>query len=413
MERPVCDIDGHEGSKVVRGGWYGAEGQRRQRWWCKPANGERHRFAENLPRIVDRSQATHACDECATKLEPWEGQPAPRMYGFTARHVAFALSQVAAGATYRSTAAAVRTAAGRELDTKPRETAGGKPLAPSNNHGQLVSDWVEVFAPVLWAAYAPAAWPDKLLIDEDEFRYRQSGMSRGVHAFYVYGAVGYNADGRPYVAAVEAVPKTTIAAWTAFLGSLPGQPSRVVADGGIPATAASRLWQAPATTVRRCEWHLARTLSEALPADVRADPFDSIHTLLAGALRSVDGWQAYVDEVARRAQDSGYLNAASSAKRLDPVIRQHASTRPDDGPHSTGPLEQFFRTLDSTIGDRAARMTNKARADALLKLLAAHRNGWVDEKRWAELIRDHLERQRGVAPQQRQHTDAKSAPSLR
>ncbi|MDQ3113313.1 MAG: hypothetical protein M3Q84_04310, partial [Actinomycetota bacterium] len=86
---------------------------------------------------------------------------------------------------------------------------------------------------------------------------------------------------------------------------------------------------------------------------------------------------------------------------------------PELGPHSTGPLEQFFRTLDSTIGDRAARMTNKARADALLMLLAAHRNGWVDEKRWAEVIREHLERQRGMAPQQRQCTDAKVAPSLR
>jgi hypothetical protein len=413
VERPACDIAGHEGSKVVRAGWYGSDTQRRQRWLCTPANGERHRFAENLPRIVAGGRAAHACDECATTLEPWEGQPAPRMYGFSARHVAYALAQVAAGATYRSTAAAVRTAAGRELDTKPRQTSGGKPLAPPNNHGQLVSDWVEVFAPVVWAAHAPQQWPDKLLIDEDQFRYRQLGMSRGVHAFYVFGAVGYTSDGRPYVAAVEAFAKTNIPAWTAFLGSLAGQPTRIVADGGLPATAASRLWPRPTTDVRRCEWHLARNLSEALPADVRSDEFDSIHTLLAGAVRSTEGWDAFGAEVMRRAQDGSYLNAVASVNRLDTIVRQHTASRPDDGPHSTGPLEQFFRTLETTIGDRAARMTNKPRADALLNLLAAHRNGWVDEKRWAELIRDHLERQRGVAPQQRQHTDAKTAPSLR
>jgi hypothetical protein len=65
------------------------------------------------------------------------------------------------------------------------------------------------------------------------------------------------------------------------------------------------------------------------------------------------------------------------------------------------------------IGDRAARMTNKRRADALLRLLAAHRNGWVEEHHWAEIIRAHLIKRRGLAPAQRTHTDPASAKSLR
>ena len=58
-------------------------------------------------------------------------------------------------------------------------------------------------------------------------------------------------------------------------------------------------------------------------------------------------------------------------------------------------------------------MTNKRRADALLKLLAAQRNGWVQEHHWAEIIRAHLIKRRGLAPAQRKHTDPASAKTLR
>ena len=58
-------------------------------------------------------------------------------------------------------------------------------------------------------------------------------------------------------------------------------------------------------------------------------------------------------------------------------------------------------------------MTNKTRTDALLKLIAARRNGWTDETAWAELIRDHLASTYGRAPDQRRHVDPRSTPSLR
>ena len=97
----------------------------------------------------------------------------------------------------------------------------------------------------------------------------------------------------------------------------------------------------------------------------------------------------------------------------DTLVRYQIADRALPGPHSTGPLEQFLHHLDATIGDRAARLTNKTRADALLKLLAAQRNGWANETAWAQRIREHLLARRGRAPDQRQHTDPATEPSLR
>jgi len=37
---------------------------------------------------VDVTAGERVCEECTTRLEPWEGRPAPRLYGFTAKQVA-------------------------------------------------------------------------------------------------------------------------------------------------------------------------------------------------------------------------------------------------------------------------------------------------------------------------------------
>ena len=239
MEIPGCPL-GH-GGVVVRAGWYGRAGQRRQRWLCRPDEGQPHRFAEVLPRIV-ASPSEHVCSDCATQLEPWEGQPAARLYGFAARDVAHALALVAGGASYRATAAVIRTAAGRELSTVPSRTAKGRVRPPANSHAGLVSDWVEVFAPLIWAAYAPAGWSSRLLLDSTEFRHGSPGKPRGMAAFSVLAAMGYTPDGRSYVAAIEAVPHATQGAWRAFLRRLPGRPSWVVTDGGPELAGVTDVW---------------------------------------------------------------------------------------------------------------------------------------------------------------------------
>jgi hypothetical protein len=366
---------------------------------------------------VDVTVSGRVCEECTTRLEPWEGQPAPRLYGFTAKQVAKALVLVAGGASYRATAASIRRDAGRELGTAARTGRAGRPLAAPNQHGQLVSDWVEVFAPVIWASYAPTSWPATVLLDEDEFRFCRPDAPRGVLAFVVLAAIGYTRYGVPFVAAIEAVPRCTVPAWQAFLSSLDGTPELIVTDGGLARRAAGRVWPLPgsahAPELRRCEWHLARNITESLPRDVQYDGADPIHHLIAGAQYSPSGWQALHDEIDSRPCAGGYLAAVKAASANDPLVRYQIATRALPGPRSTGPLEQFLHHLDATVGDRAARLTNKIRADALLKLLAAQRNGWANEAAWAERIREHLFAHRGRAPDQRQHTDPAAEPSLR
>ncbi len=432
-------MPGHEKSVVVRAGWYGRAGQRRQRWKCTPTTGEPHRFAEVLPRIVTGS-AEHVCPDCATSLEPWEGQPAPRLYGFTARDVASALAMVAAGSSYRQAAEAIRIRAGRPLSTTAGRTPSrrsdkqGKVLQPANRHPQLISDWVEVFAPMIWSAHAATVWPAAVAIDEMEFRFGQAGKPRGDKAFSVLVAVGYDASqqspGRPYVAAIEAVGNADTQAWTTLLSSLKGRPGWVVGDGGVPLRAAAHTWaggdpndlevnlgigvgEQRGLQTWRCEWHLARNISQALPAEVTRDRTDRIHKLIPAAVQSIQGWQKLCDDLSKRSRRDGSCQGALNVMlNIRPVVVAQDGVEPA-GPRSTGAVEEFFRQLENTIGDRASRMTNKTRTDALLKLIAARRNGWADETAWAELIRDHLASSHGRASDQRRHVDPRSEPSLR
>jgi hypothetical protein len=107
------------------------------------------------------------------------------------------------------------------------------------------------------------------------------------------------------------------------------------------------------------------------------------------------------------------MNALTLAAKLDRLVQAQLLTRSPFGVNSTGPLEQFYRELKNNIGDRAGRMTNKRRADALLMLLAARYNRWGSEQDWAEIIRKHLTSAKGVAREQRQNADPRGSPSLR
>jgi len=130
-------------------------------------------------------------------------------------------------------------------------------------------------------------------------------------------------------------------------------------------------------------------------------------------VQSVEGWKKLCDELAKRSRRDGSCHGALTMMlNIRPVVLAQDGLEPA-GPRSTGAIEEFFRQLANTIGDRASRMTNKTRADALLKLIAARRNGWADETAWAELIRDHLARTHGRAPDQRRHVDSRAEPSLR
>ena len=169
----------------------------------------------------------------------------------------------------------------------------------------------------------------------------------------------------------------------------------VVGDGGVPLRTARTSWRAtddeastdlavnlgevPGEELRtwRCEWHLARNITGALPAHLTEDRSDRIHRLVGEAVRSATGWQKLCEELSKRSRKDPSCRGALNAmlKIRDVVFAQDGLEA--HGPRSTGALEEFFRQLENTIGDRASRMTNKTRTDALLQLLAARRNGWL------------------------------------
>jgi hypothetical protein len=366
-----------------------------------------------LPRLAGCGEAT--CPECATTLEPWEGQPAPRLYGFSVRGVARTPIRVAAGASFRSTAALVRAEAGRTRPIPPRQR--GKKAYDPNRHGQLISDWVEVFAPVIWNSYASTAWPPRLILDDSGFRASATQPNpRGTPLFSVLGAVGYpKAGARPVVWRLEAVPAADTTAWQGFLAALTGKAEFVVTDGGSAITrAVAAAWPGdPTPRLWRCEWHLLRGLAQSLPEPVRNDATHPVTKAMAGCLAGTKNWEKFERTLRRFTRDGGLPGTWDWTRRNRKLILDQAGDRDSFSPHSIGPLEEVFRHVDNLLDDRAYTMTNKARADRLLMLIAADRNGWTDERHWAEIIRDHLHHRAGLATQQRQVTDAAATPSLR
>lgn len=124
-------------------------------WKCSPLNGYPvHRFTPTLPRQIARHDS---CSECEALIEAWEGPQTARTYDFTTREIAQALVRVAGGASYRSTAALIRRSANRRRPPGPQRLPSQHP----NKHGQVVASWVDVFAPIIWNAYAPSSWPTR------------------------------------------------------------------------------------------------------------------------------------------------------------------------------------------------------------------------------------------------------------
>lgn len=190
-----------------------------------------------------------------------------------------------------------------------RERARRLPLDPhtgelrETRHGQLVADWVELFAPVVFEAHRPEALPSagSLVIDDLPFRVRNPRKpGRAPVAFRVFCAMGYVA-GRPRMWRMEAFTDASAQSWEAFLRSLPGAPKRVVCELHYGQRAAlERLW--PGTEVYLCEWHLQHALERLLRNERRRNPqhAEAIDALAPRIERAFDGrhfWRPFVHEV--------------------------------------------------------------------------------------------------------------------
>jgi hypothetical protein len=396
-------------------GTYGQPGHRRQRYKCRPRDGRPHVFTELLP----REESWHdSCEQCERHVERREGPKAPRHYQFVARGIAEALQAVGAGASYMRASRVARDRARRfRFD---RETGELR----ESDHGQLVADWVELFAPIVFRAHRPTAWPAEgsLLLDHLPFRIRALDVNgkpipAGRVAFDVFCAVGYRAD-TPRLWCVEAFPTAHPANWSAFLRSLPGEPKRIVCDahGGM-LQAIKEIW--PGAELHQCEWHLQHALERLLAKEARKNPSDELDELRAraeGALTGPSFWRPFVR--AARATENESLDRwiAVNGPTIEAQFarRPPPSRRPVDMPLTTSALEQVTRPIVAALYPRRYALKNRDRLSRLLMLHQLHINGEDDVQAYAKTIRAWLEANGGrPVGQRRAIADPLGSPSLR
>lgn len=413
--RLKCPNPEHAGSRIKLDGTYGCRGHRRQRYKCCPRQGMPHVFTELLP----REESWHGdCEQCERHLERREGPKAPRHYQFVARGIAEALAAVGAGDTYMQASRVARDRARRfRFDPETGELR-------ESAHGQLVADWVELFAPVVAAPHRPTAWPAEgsLLLDHLPFRIRAEdangrGIPGGTVAFDVFCAVGYRA-GKPKLWHAEAFSTAHPANWSAFLRSLEGEPGRVVCDahGGM-LQAIGRRW--PDAELDQCEWHLQHALKRLLTKELRKQADEDLKELrerAEGALAGPSFWQAFVaaarplenESLDRWIAVNGPTIEAQFARRPPP------SRRPADMPLTTAALEQLTRPIAAALYPRRYALKNRERLNRLLLLMQLHINGEDDVQAYSKTIREWLERNGGRPTARRRFiADPAHSPSLR
>jgi hypothetical protein len=422
MEIPRCTNPAHADSEVVRGGWYGKPPHRRQRWWCRPRNGDRpHRFTPTLTRQQHPWATPHGfCLECSTRVEAWEGQAGARRYRFAAREVGEALALVARGATYRDAAFAARRQGGRLPAARLTGRAKRRDAA---RDGQLVANWVDVFTGPLCAGLLPERWPEIVVIDSVEMRVK-SGPRRG-EGFHVIGAVGRDpADhGRPpgplRVWRLEASPVKDAAAFERFCRALRGVPRVVISDMDN----ATRLGVADAfadedgvlSDMRIGEWHLGRALRRRIPDSIAADRASPMMQRLGPAFYEPARWRAFVEAVEHEHHAGAHGPLTGLLRWIEDhgeLIEHQSATRDPRIPNSTSPIEAPLAEIKRRLDDRAGVFTNLARMNKLLALSALDLPGETDGRRWADRLRERTYLAGGHASEQRPHDDPKGVTSL-
>ena len=410
--RATCPRPEHMGSRVRFDGQYGRPGHRRQLYRCVPANGDRpHRFTELLP----REEAWHdACEVCERPVHLHEGPHAARHYQFVARGIAEALAAVGAGATYRQAALVARERARRvrvDPDTgKPRLT----------RHGQLVADWVEVFAPVVFESHRPCAWPTagSLLLDDLPFSVRDPATGRFRIAFRVFCAAGFE-RGRPKLWRVEAFPDASQANWEAFLRALEGAPPRVVCDNHHGLNGAVRA-AFPEAELYLCEWHLRHALERLMAKIRRSDEhrgaIDELLPRVEAAFTGPAFWKPFARDA--HAADiprlSSWLEGAGRVVEDQFARRGLRSLRPVDMPLSTSPMDGLIGPIGDALRPRRYGLKNRERTNRLLLLMQLHANRQDDPLAYAKDIRAWLEANDGrPRVPRRAITDRADQPSLR
>ena len=398
---------------MVFDGRYGKPGHKRQRYRCYPSghsgNGESfHRFAPALPRQVT---VGGVCASCERDVAPHEGPQGPRRYAFSARDVAEALIQVGGGATYCDAAARTRQRAHRF----PHDEDGEERYS---RHGQLVQDWVEVFAPIVFEPLRRGSWPEdvSLVVDHLGFRvhdFNEMGQPKvGPVAFNILAAMSYD-NGYAQLWSLRSYPTARPADFKNFFSRLDGVPPRVVTDGhGGTISAAQGLW--PEAELYRSDWHLQKALQDYL-VTAKLHGRTRIQRALNQAFINANFWESF-DVVAYRHRKQ-VPKLWAWLERYGPEVEEQLRRRPDKDrregkPTTTGGLETKLAPLKTWLKPRVHGFRNRERLDRLLMLMQLRINGQDDVDEYTRAIRDWLIARDGKPAPRRLVTDAYGTSSL-
>jgi hypothetical protein len=401
---------------VVFDGHYGKPGHRRQRYRCYPSgvggNGQPfHRFAPELPR---EAAPSGECDHCERPLAAHEGPQTPRRHRFAARDIAHALIEVGSGTTYQSASWRVR----RRADRFPMNGDGEERRSA---HGQLVADWVEKFAPVVFEEHRLDAWPtSSLVLDNLPFRLKVLNadgfpMPAGPVAFQIFAAYGYQ-SGRPRIWRLEAFPSATAPEWRRFLNSLDGAPSRVVADAhsGISA-AVKAVW--PEADFYYSEWHLQEKMRLRLTRAKMNNPRERVWRRLDLAFSNLYFWEHFLVSAERERKRCPelwtWIDRWGSIIETQLARRPRDDERPRDWPRTTAGLERKLERVKDWIEPRSEAFRNRERLNRLLMLMQLELNGDADEIAYTHAIREWLLARNGDPGRRRLIADGDRYGSLR
>lgn len=390
--RPECPRPEHKGSNVRRYGFRGPVGHKRPRWKCVPSNGDRpHEFSEVLPR---QTTSEGFCIECERDYAHHEGPQSARYYGFAIREIAAALIRVGQGASYCEAASFVRGRA----DRWPVNREG---VVRLSRHGQLVGDWVEVFAPIVYEPYQDSAWPTtgSVLLDELPFVLRRTARSGSTvplqagASFSILAAMGWDKDLRRMrlykLEAVAGHRATQRKNWEGFLQGLTGEPRRVVCDQGHPIIrAVGSIW--PEARIHHCEYHLKQRCYYHLTTVGLHIPGTPAYDFVERAFDSISTWERFKQEWLRTKK----TQLRKHIRHIEPLVLAQLGTKPPypdtRNPFTTGALEETLNWLRNQLDMRAATMTNRERLNRALLLMQLERNARANEAAYARGIHKWL-----------------------
>lgn len=396
--RPACPE--HPGSKVLLDGYYGAKEHQKQRYKCVLPDGSRHVFTEKLPRR--RYKHPTECLECEQHVSQLHGPAYPRQFHFAARQIAAALVDVGNGVSFRRAGQVVRREA-------KRSTSGiawwNTDVAPWAN---MVGDWVEVFAPLLFEPHAPKEWPDILVVDDAPFKLKDPmGKPGGTPAFTILAAVGYT-SGEPHLLRLEAFPSTSAASWVQFFKTLDGTPKRIVCDQARGITRAIPIaWPAPETPfIYYCLYHLRESFGKTFYKHTKK-PGWPIWEAFEKAFRSPADFSA----LAAIVKQKGSTSQKRWMTRMEGKVMQQLGMKVY--PTATGAVETRLNQVKEMVGTRYGSFRNRERLNRTLMLMQLEMTGKRNEAEYARIIRDYLEEHEGFAPVRHQILDPKGISSLR